>query len=236
MGVAFTFSTAFFGGGYMTFVVWLILFGLGIYVHGLFSEQLLEWAGVAMIALGVAALGLSAPYLLTQWLAASAFGLGMPLLSTMLDRGHSRPPWIRAAQSALWFAVVVTPPAIAYQWWKSRDLPAAPVVSLDSYLRQSDARHTAVVTLPAGTRIPLKVHIAGGVVEDKGDMAFPLTLARPIEISVTDGKPDGRFREAGGEWRRRIYSMWVRAVEMEGTLLPSTGPAASLRFELTIDR
>src|SRR5712671_7032548 len=31
MGVLFTFSTSFFGGGYMVFVIWLVLFGLGIY-------------------------------------------------------------------------------------------------------------------------------------------------------------------------------------------------------------
>jgi len=37
MGVMFTFATAFFGGGQMVFVIWLVLFGLGIYVHGLFS-------------------------------------------------------------------------------------------------------------------------------------------------------------------------------------------------------
>jgi hypothetical protein len=178
---------------------------------------------------------MSAPYLLTQWLAASAFGLGMPLLTTMLDRGHSRSPWVRAAQSALWLAVVVVPPVVAYEWWKSRELPATSVISLDAYQRQPDARATAVVTLPAGTRIPLKVRIGGGVVVDGSDVTLPLTLAKPIDISVTDGKPDGRFREAGGEWKRRAYSMWVRAVEMEGTLTPYAGPAASLRFELTID-
>jgi hypothetical protein len=43
MGVLFTFATAFFGGGQMVFVIWLVLFGLGIYVHGLFSEQI--WNG-----------------------------------------------------------------------------------------------------------------------------------------------------------------------------------------------
>src|SRR6185295_3361336 len=45
MGVLFTFASSFFGGGQMVFVIWLVLFGLGIYVHGLFSEQILEWAG-----------------------------------------------------------------------------------------------------------------------------------------------------------------------------------------------
>src|SRR5207245_5985477 len=104
MGVLFTFATAFFGGGYMVFVMWLVLFGLGIYIHGLFSEQILEWAGVLMILLGIGTLALRVPYVATQWLAASAFGLGLPLLGTMLDRGASKSAWTRAAQSALWLA------------------------------------------------------------------------------------------------------------------------------------
>ena len=235
MGILFTFSTAFFGGGYMVFVVWLVLFGLGIYIHGLFSEEMLEWAGVMMILLGVAALALSTPYRATQWLAASAAGLGMPLLSMMLDRGESKSVWIRAFQSALWLAVVLIPPLVAYQFWTSEDAPVARAVSLQSFQRQADALATAVVAIPAGTRIPLKVRIGGDIVEDGDDMALPLTLAKPIEISVVGGKPDGRFRVAGGEWKRRARSMWVQGVELDGTLSPSAGPATSLKLTLTVD-
>ena len=236
MGIAFTVGTAFFGGGYMTFAVWLVLLGLGIYVIGLFSEQILEWAGVMMIALGIGALVLSVPHLATQWLAASIFGLGMPLLSAMLDRGHSKSPWIRAAQSALWLVVVLTAPALAYHWWKLQDAPSAPAMSLAAFLRQPDAPRTAIVTVPAGTTIPLSVHIGGGVVQDSDDMRLPLTLAKPIEVIVTDGKADGRFRVPGGEWKRRMYDLWIQGVQMDGALTPSAGPAASLKFNLTIDR
>jgi len=235
MGILFTFSTAFFGGGYMVFVVWLVLFGLGIYIHGLFSEEMLEWAGVMMILMGVAALSLSAPYRAMQWLAASAFGFGMPLLSMMLDRGESRSVWIRASQSALWLAVVLIPPAVAYQFSKSEDPPVAAAMSLESFQRQADTQTAAVVAIPAGTRIPLKVRIGGDIVEDGDDMALALTLAKPIEIFLVDGKPDGRFRVAGGQWKRRARSMWVQGVELDGTLSPSAGPAASLKLILTVD-
>ena len=235
MGILFTFGTAFFGGGYMVFVVWLVLFGLGIYIHGLFSEEMLEWAGVMMIVLGVAALALSAPHRATQWLAASAFGLGMPLLSMMLDRGESKSVWIRASQSALWLAVVLVPPFVAYQFWKSEDPPVAAAMSLESFRRPADASAAAVVAIPAGTRIPLKVRIGGDIVEDSDDMALMLTLSRPIEVFIADGKPDGRFRVAGGQWKHRTQSMWVQGVELDGTLSPSAGPAAALKLTLTVD-
>ena len=66
-------------------------------------------------------------------------------------------------------------------------------------------------------------------------MALPLTLAKPIESSVVGGKPDGRVRVAGGEWKRRARSMWVQGVELDGTLSPSAGPATSLKLTLTVD-
>jgi hypothetical protein len=218
----------------MIFVVWLVVFGLGIYIHGLFSEQILEWAGILMIALGIGALALPAPYKTMQWLAASAFGLGMPLLITMLDRGQSKSAWTRARQSALWLAVVLAPPVLAHQWLKARDVPDGPMISLESFRQQPQAG-TAIVALPAGTRIPLTVRIGGGAVAGSDDLTLPLTLAQPLEVAVVDGKTDGRYRTAGGPWRQRQYSMWIQHVEFAGALDPVAGPAASLKFDLTVD-
>jgi hypothetical protein len=236
MGVLFTFATYFFGGGYMVFVIWLVLFGLGIYIHGLFSEQILEWAGVMMILLGVGSLALPAPYVATQWLAASAFGVGMPLLSTMLDRGASRPVWLRAAQSALWLAVVLTPPIVIYQWWKSQPPPAAPRMTLESFMRQANARTTAIVAIPAGSRVPVNMRIDGGLLVEDADTTLLLTLARPVEVVVVDGKPNGQFRVAGGPWRQRAPGMWFQHLKLRGTLAPDAGPAASVSLVLIIDR
>jgi hypothetical protein len=30
--------------------------------------------------------------------------------------------------------------------------------------------------------------------------ALPMTLTRSVEVAMKDGKPDGRFRFAGGDW------------------------------------
>lgn len=231
MGVLFTFATAFFGGGEMVFVSWLVLFGLGVYVHGLFSEQILEWVGVVMILLGIGALALPASYVATQWLAASAFGLGMPLLAAMLDRGASKSAWTRAGQSALWLAVVLTPAVFGYQWRESQSAPDGPRMTLESF-RQQAPRGSVIVTIPAGTRIPLKVGIDGNVVEE-GEFTLPLALARPIDVVVVDGKPNGLFRVADGAWKKRS-AMWIRGVEFGATLAPSAGPAASARLTFAV--
>jgi len=234
MGILFTFATAFFGGGYMVYVIWLVLFGLGIYVHGLFSEQILEWVGVLMILLGIGALALSVAFPTTQWLAASAFGLGMPLLSTMLDRGKYKSVRIRVSQSALWLAVVLSPPLLADQLRRSLDAPDAPAMSLESFQRLEELRSPAVIVIPPGSRVPLKVRVGGGLVENGGETILPLVLAKPLEIALVDGKPDGRFRVAGGQWKQRRFDMWIEQVQFGGTLTPSAGPAASLNLALTV--
>jgi hypothetical protein len=234
MGVLFTFATAFFGGGQMVFVSWLVLFGLGIYVHGLFSEQILEWAGVMMILLGIGALAWPASYVATQWLAASAFGLGMPLLAAMLDRGESKSAWTRIGQSALWLAVVLPPAVFGYQWRESQRAPDAPTMTLESFLRQGPPQGNAIVAIPAGTRIPLKVRIHGNIVQDESEFTVPLTLARPIDVVLVDSKTNGIFRVADGAWKRRSNSLWIRDVQLRATLEPSTGPAASMSMSLTV--
>jgi hypothetical protein len=55
MGVLFSFAASVSGGAaMMVFGIWLLLvgLGLGLYIHGLFSDQMLEWAGALVIALG----------------------------------------------------------------------------------------------------------------------------------------------------------------------------------------
>ena len=236
MGVLFTFATAFFGGGQMVFVIWLVLFGLGIYVHGLFSEQILEWAGVMMILLGIGALALPAPYTATQWLAASAFGLGMPLLGAMLDRGESKSAWTRAGQSALWLAIVLTPVVLVHQWRGGlQRAPDAAGMTLESFLRLGPPQGSAIVAIPAGTTIPLKVRIHGNIVQDAGELTVLLALARPIDVVVVDGKPNGVFRIADGDWKRR-NSLWISDFQVGGTLEASSGPAASVSMTFMVAR
>jgi hypothetical protein len=158
----------------------------------------------------------------------------MPLLSSMLDRGQSKSAWTRAFQSALWLAVVLAPVIVAYHWWKSQEAPVAPRMTLESFLRQPETGATATVTLPAGTRIPLKVHIGGDIVQDNEDMSLPLILARPIDVVVIDGKLNGRFRVADGEWKQRAYSLWIEHVELDGALTPATGPVVSVNMTMTV--
>jgi len=75
IGVLLTFAMFFYGGGYMVFAAWVVLAGLGLYVHGLFSEELLEWTGALIIAIGIGMLAFTLNPVVSRWVAASTLGL-----------------------------------------------------------------------------------------------------------------------------------------------------------------
>lgn len=134
MAALATFASFFYGGGYMICAVWLVFLGLSLYVHGLFSEELLEWVGCLCILLGVTSLFAHLPFGTMRWLAASVFGLGLPLLSLMLDRGRHCAAPVRLGQMMGWlFAVLVLPLA---QGWLSMQVSTQDVqeVSLEQFI------------------------------------------------------------------------------------------------------
>ena len=214
VGVLLTFATFFFGGGYMIYAEWVVLVGLGLYVHGLFSEELLEWVGALVIAIGIGMVACRLNYTLLQWLAASTLGLGLPLLSLMLDRGRERATKVRLLQSAAWLLCVLTPPLLAHQFTTAGTPPDAPVVSLEEFRQQPAMQQ--IVALPAGMSIPVRIDVSGNMFRASDSVFFPLVLNAPVELMMQDGKPTGDWRAAGGDWLRwqdtlRIHIPWIKA-------------------------
>ena len=234
MGVLITFGMNFFGGGYMVYGMWLVLLGLGLYVHGLFSEQMLEWVGVMMILLGIVPLALKLPFETIKWLTATVLGIGIPVLSLMLDGGQSHRAMRRLAQSALWLALVLAPAAVAYQYIESVQWVNAPMVSLEKYLRQHAAAGEQIVALPAGTVVPVRVEIEGNMLQADQTLSVPLVLSRPLEVVVVDDKLDGRFRLADGSRVYRRSSLRITVTEMQASLLPVTGPVVKTRLNVNV--
>jgi len=230
VGVLLTFATFFYGGGYMVFAAWVVLTGLGLYVHGLFSEELLEWIGVLIIAIGIGMLAFTLSPLMSQWLAASTLGLGLPLLAAMLDRGTVRPIGLRLAQSSGWLLCVVAPPLLAQQF-NSIDVPAdAPIISLSEFIRQPAKQQ--IVALPAGTTIPVKVDISGDVFRANDTAVLPLVLKQPIEVMMDKGQPSGEWRYPGEKWLQARGNIWVRIPMIKIEVAPQTGPEIRTSLEV----
>ena len=231
VGVLLTFATFFYGGGYMIFAAWVVLAGLGLYIHGLFSEELLEWSGALLIAIGIGMLAFRLNYVASQWVAASTLGLGLPLLAAMLDRGRERDVWLRLVQSAGWLLCVLIPPLLAQRMAYAHVPPEAPLVSLEEFRKQPAAQQ--VVLLPAGSSIPVKVEVSGNVFRASSASVLPLELNEPLEIMMSNGQPTGDWRFPGESWALAREANWVRIPWIKAELTPQNGP--EIRTSLVVE-
>ncbi|MFZ2161482.1 MAG: hypothetical protein WAW02_04625 [Sideroxyarcus sp.] len=207
VAVLLTFSAFFFGGGYLIFSEWVVLVGLGLYVHGLFSEQLLEWVGALMISIGIAMVAFRLNYTDLQWVAASTLGLGMPLLSVMLDRGRERTAKVRLLQSLGWLLCVLIPPLLAHKFIAPAVSADAPIVSYEQFQQQPNGRQ--IVALQSGMTVPVKFDVSGNLFRANSELTFPLVLNEPLLVMMDEGKPTGEIRAPSGNWMKWQDSFFI---------------------------
>jgi hypothetical protein len=185
MGVLGSCAMFFYGGGVMVYALWTVLLGLGIYLFGLFSRPLTEWVGLATILLGATGLAAGLPLQTTRWVAAACFAIGMPLVGWMADREIGTRLPARLLALSAWILIVITPPL-----WFAR-LPVANAVP---------SANDQVLSLPAGTVVPLKLDLESSLIHLAPDASLPIVLNQPLEVVMQDGMPDGRYRFDGDEW------------------------------------
>lgn len=224
VGTLFTFATFFYGGSYMLCTVWLVMIGLALYVHGLFSEEVLEWAGGIIIAIGVAGLAARLPFETMKWIAAAVFGIGLPLLSLLLDHGRERSFVLRLGQAAGWTVLVLAAPLVAHRYASAKLPPELPPIPLADYQAGTGTRGLAFVHLPVGTPVPVKVAVSGDLFRPAPEAILPLTLDHPVDIMLRDGVPTGDVPLPGGTWRLARETRWISIPWIRASLDPAHGP------------
>lgn len=225
MATLLTFASFFFGGGYMVCSIWLVAIGLGLYIHGLFSEELLEWIGGLIILIGIAALASQLNWQDMRWIAASVFAIGLPLLAAMLDRGRHRNARQRLAQTLGWLLAVTLLPLLLHQRTARAAPPDITPLSLADFRQRGAPAGKALVTLPAGTAIPVEAELSGEIFAKNGpDPVLPLTLAEPITLALEDGKLTGDVRLADGTWQPAGEVRWISIPWLRAELTPEKGP------------
>jgi hypothetical protein len=236
IGALLTFAVFFYGGGYMLYTAWLVLLGTGLYVHGLFSEETLEWAGAMIILMGIAMLATQQSAENLKNIATSVFGIGLPTLALMLDHGRVRSKAYRALQAVSWACLVLVIPFAVARWFVPEQTQQNPVVSLQDFQRSANAAGTAkgsqAISLPAGTAIPVHIEVSGNLFEAPATpLVLPLVLKQPMELWMVDGKLSGPARVPGAAWSKgpetQINIPWVK-----GELSPQAGPL--LKASLTV--
>ncbi|MDP3654749.1 MAG: hypothetical protein Q8R67_24080 [Rhodoferax sp.] len=232
-GVLYTGSTFFFGGSYQTYMVWLALVGLGLFLHGLFSQELVEWAGGAIFLLALLVLISGLPLSWHRPLVISTAGLGLPLLGGMLHRQIPAVPHLgrlMAGVAGLLAASVL--PAMAFvQWNQLQGLPQdIPVYTQKSLLALGDdpARwpHYVALHVQAGTPIELQLDIQGSVLQAAKDGAhLTYTVAQDLDFLLIDGKLSHHVRRAGQDWQDAAG--WLRITQLDMT--PDLSQASGLK-------
>ncbi len=223
LGLVATFGMHFYGGGAMAWVLWLVLVGMGLFTHGLFSEQFLGWAGAAVISLGVGALALRLPIKGTHWLAVLVFGLGLPSLGFLLRALEKRHLPMRLLFLAAWVAAIALGAFAAYRVDRKGDRPRGLTVSLDEFRRGTNPAHEQIVSLPRGTVVPIRISLEGDLFAPPGTVSIPVELTRDLELVLIDGKLDGRFRAAGGAWKSHAYDLSMPAQRLTASLTRGDG-------------
>lgn len=83
LGMLAGFGTWFMPWATVIFIVWTAIIGIILFVHGLFSLQHLEWAGLALVATAVAAACASVSFEGSRWLLVAVCGWGLPSLGLL---------------------------------------------------------------------------------------------------------------------------------------------------------
>jgi len=231
-----TFGMFFFGGVYMTCALWLVVVGLGLYLHGLFSEELLEWVDLTIILLGIGSLFAQLPYETMRWVTTAVFSLGLPLLALMLDRGQHRAIHVRLGQLLCWLLAVLALPLWLEVQAQHEELPDAPAISLEEFQRNGNAdKNFSIVNLPAGTRIPVEIEVEGDIFVNSDEKpVLPLTLARPIEVLLVDGKLTANNRFPGEAWQAARQARWISIPYLHAELSQEKGPYVSSKLIVQI--
>src|SRR5574343_1770809 len=220
-----TFGMFFYGGGYMMVAVWLVCLGISLYVHGLFSEELLEWVGLLTILIGIGSLLAQLPYETMRWIAAAVFAIGLPLLGMMLDRGRHRPAHVRLGQMLLWLAIVLILPLSVETASHKQTIPDHPARPLPEFRALPNAKQgDYIVNLPSGTQVPVELGLGGDLFGSADSPRFTLTTAQPIELLVHDGQLSGDVRLAGGDWQQSRRVRWISIPWIKAELTPENGP------------
>jgi hypothetical protein len=224
IGTLLTFAMFFYGGGYMLYTAWLVLLGTGLYVHGLFSEEMLEWAGALIILIGIAMLATQQSAESLKNISTSVFGIGLPALAFMLDHGRVRSKAYRALQTLGWACLVLAIPWAVARWSLPEQMVHNPTVSLQEFQRSPSNTGSLAISLPSGTTIPAHIDIAGNLFEASATpLVLPLVLKQPMELWMVDGKLTGAARQPGAAWSKGPETH-VNISGLRGEITPQTGP------------
>ena len=138
----------------------------------------------------------------------------------VIDKPHTHSTiWRKAILSFAWVLIVVVPTVFAFQFTGQFSESSLPHASLQQYTNGAAISGKQIVSIPAGTIIPMDVTVTGNVLGNTDTTRFPLRLTQPVDVVVEDGKPTGVYRVGQTaekeKWLRVHTSMRIKDFKME---------------------
>lgn len=231
----------FFGGGFIFFPLVLVILGLALYVQGLFSQTMIAWIGIILIAAGFLVLALNFPPKVTSWLAIFVLGLGFPALAYCVNKPFFQEAGVwQRAKLALAFVLLVSVPWIAvYHFIRVTGFMDVETISLSDYADLTEDQLVALhnVRINAGSEIPIHIEIQSAVLQGgKADVRVPLKIADHLDLAVKDEHPTGFFRIGDGAWQQYGHTFRLRVFEWKSFLTRNEGPKMEIKMKMSTHR
>ncbi|MDH5444110.1 MAG: hypothetical protein OEY52_01050 [Gammaproteobacteria bacterium] len=225
-----------FGGGYLFYPILIALTGLGFFIHGLFSQQLLVWNGILIVLAGLTAITLRIPFQTMEWFTVFLFGLGLPTMAWLIDLPVVKNNLKQRILISLgWLSMITVPTWFIHYQTNKVVIPDWPVISLQEYQQKTDTGLTDyAVKIPAGTTIPLNVKISSDTLSNSGMTTIPLTLSKAVTVAMNKGKADGRYRIDEGEWLNPRRQFFTRKTRLDATITVQDGVQIDIDFILKV--
>ena len=205
--VLFGLGTIFYGGGEMVYSVGIILVGMAFFIQGLFSQQMLCWAGALIILSGILIVLFDSP-LIQMSLAASVFGIGLPLLGWMIAKDQSNISLQkRIAGTAVWTLTIIISTWSLNTFFGYREKPDTPRISYEEYShkRYGKVDHKEfIVDIPTGTTIPVLVELRTNLTNFPARARMELKLAEDVQLAV-DQKKDIFYKYGDNPWLNKRW-------------------------------
>jgi hypothetical protein len=222
-GVLYTLSTFFFGGAYQVYMVWLALAGLGLFLHGLFSHELVEWAGASIFLMALLVLVSGLPMAWHRPLVVCTAGLGLPLLALALHRTRTLAPSVGRTLLVVAgiLAACVLPTAAVVVWSPLVNVPDDVPVYTHKQLSQLGERRDTwpqqfALHVAAGTPITMQLTMQGSLLKAAvGASTLVYTVEQDLDFLLIDGKFSHLVRRPGQAWR--IEEGWLRILHLDFT-------------------
>lgn len=243
-GILYTISTFFWGGSYQIYMVWLCLIGLGLFLQGLFSQELVEWVGASCFLLALLVLLSGLPVTWHRPLAINVCGLGLPLLGWMLHRwpqGLAVRPLMSCV--VVWMVASVVPALLWVQWQPGWSVPANVPVYTQAELQRlgppSAWPHQLALRVPAGSVMALRLELEGDVLRaapaaSGAPAHLNYAVTQDLEFLLSEGQLTRQIRHPGEPWRERTSWLRIDRLDFVPDLTQPAGIVVQSRAQLRL--